>query len=236
MVHANTKYTLQFWAFTNIYLGNVFTGFEIGWTGQNKIKIAYDGTNFRMYCYPFYDASNSSYELATSASVIITDINKWVFLNCAVDFDNLEYKLSTDTVIDTQFTYLAGVTKPAKTPGGATTLTLADLNTTEWGVIFLRQIRLWADSYPTVDFLSKILIQTPSLFPSLKHLFDPLFVPADLLAQQLKEIITPANDTPLTYQVNVGVNLLDEAKYTALTFCSENGEYFDQLTSTCLSK
>jgi len=223
------------------YKGNSFGGLEISWDLQNKVKVYYDtGTSsYKFTCYPFFKASDTSYELATSNTISIANINQWNYIICAVDIDALSFYLTTDSTAATTFTYVNTVPKPVKDPLIAnSTLKITDLSTMDYGVLFMGQLRLWKDSYINAGFLSRVSIQTKSLFPTLVGLFDPLFIVANGTTQTFAEIVTPpaaANSVTITYTTTVGVNVVDDSKYSKLNLCSENGQYYEAVTDSCIS-
>ena len=81
-----------------------------------------------------------------------------------------------------------------------------------------------------------------SQFTNLRHLFNPVYSSADAPTQKLKDgLITPvagcparAADINITYinDVNsIGMNVIDDSKYSMLTLSQENGQYYDLATT-----
>ena len=228
------------------YTGSNFAGLTISWDYQNKIKIYYDAVagDYKFKCFPFFQNSNASYETATSSLISLgATLNKWIFIICAVDFDNLSYYLTTDTLAPQTFTYASTVTRPTtpiRDPAVFnSTLRFSDDSVIDYGVLFLSQIRFWKDSYANAGFLARVSIQTKSLFSTLISLFDPLFIRANGTAQILSEIVTPpaaSNNVNLTYSTTIGVNVLDDSLYAKLNLCSEDGQYYEAISDSCISK
>jgi len=224
------------------YKGNSFSGLTIAWDLQTKVRIYYDSatTSYKFTCYPFYQTTNNVYENTTSASITITNINKWNYIICAVDFDALSYYLTTDTQAATTNTYINTVAKPTKDPtSNNSKIVITDETTIDYGVLFFSQIRLWKEAYINAGFLSRVSIQTKSLFTTLVSLFDPLYIPADSTSQKFSEIVTPpaaANQVVITYQSTLGVNVVNDSLYSKINLCSENGQYYESISNSCISK
>ncbi len=150
----------------------------------------------------------------------------------------MKYYLTTDTTVAATYTYINTVSKPTKDINATNSkFSIIDSTSIDYGVLFMSQIRLWKDSLQNAGFLSRVSIQTKSLFPTLVALFDPLFIVNDGTSQKFVEIgSSPVNQVAITYQSTTGVNVIDDTNYSKLNLCSENGQFYESVTNSCISK
>jgi len=150
------QYTLQLWIFAYNYTGSTnFQGLEVFWNLHTGVKIQYTGSFWEYRCWPIYDISNPS--KYTESSALTFNINSWNFISCAVNLSGATgfYYVSSDGKLNPSGTIVPAVpTWP--TLGTTTSLTINDLSTLDYGVLFLRQLRLWNNCYPNVIFLSRV--------------------------------------------------------------------------------
>ena len=244
------KYTLQFWMYAYNYVEGRFGGITFFWVGHNKL-IVRKGTSqetvgsnnkYEFVCIPYATEEKSA---TISQSLIIT-INQWNFLSCAVDFPGTAYYINTNTNkndLNLQKSNL-DTNEPTSILTSQTTTYLTISDDTEfedWGYLFFRQIRLWGEAYFNAEFLSRIKIETKSLFPNLLQEWDPLFIgykSLDFFKNFKVYELDNANLDELSFTVNYlggyGSNVIDEDSYDHVMLCSENGEYYDVTTKKCV--
>jgi len=165
-------------------------------------------------------------------------MDQWNFISCAVDAKtNNDFYMLTETA-----TYNApfAVAKPNLTSKSTTTLVITDISPQdEWGVMFIRQIRLWNDQYITSGFLSRVEILTPTLFGSLLNIWDPRYAGVN----QLVDITGNSPVTAIPYHAmptaggtdRLGHNVVDETKYSLLFLCSEHAQFYDASSASCVN-
>ena len=165
---SSKKCTLQFWMFAYSYSPNGFGGITFNWKGHNKIQL--DGCNN-------YKCRFICYQKDGSGPLIIPniEIQQWIFLSCAVDYDNKIMYLNYTTQ-DNENLYAYHTNVINDIPSSTSELTISDDSpNNEWGVLFFRQIRLWKNAFFNPEFLSRVLIETPSKFPDLLHSWEPVY-------------------------------------------------------------
>ena len=236
---SSQKCTLQFWMFAYSYSPNGFKGITFNWKGHNKIQL---------HTCSDYKCKFTCYQQSTSGQTLTIEeikIQQWVFLSCAVDYDNKIMYLNATTQDNENF-------KKAHTNviGGislsTSELTISDDSTSaEWGILFFRQIRLWKNAFFNPEFLSRVLIETPSKFPDLLHSWEPVYngkMVTDYPGNNLKvvDIVDSSKEFIVYYgpsnllNNNYGMNVIDESYYSILTMCSEDGLYYDVTLKKCM--
>ena len=243
------KYTMQFWMFAYNYINDKFKGITFLWNGHNKIVIEKgdSSTNnvYNITCYTYVVADENGNEIEISQS--ITDhitINKWNFISCAVNYNELRIYLNINETpkqanIET-VDYNDIISKETYTYLLIKDNSPSDL--LEWGVLFYRQIHLWKEAYFNSEFLSRIDIKTKSLFPYLLHTWEPEFIIYSNRDYYDNFIVSDragiASDFRVENQGGLGANIVDNDgtpyPYNEIKLCSENGQYYDADTDSCL--
>ena len=242
------KYTLQFWMYAYSYVKGRFGGITFFWVGHNKLivqkgSIPSINNDYEFICIPYATEQSSA---SISQKVTIT-INQWNFLSCAVDFPGTTYYINTNTnknILNLQKTNL-DTNEPTNivTNQEETYLTISDdTEFDDWGYLFFRQIRLWGEAYFNAEFLSRIKIETKSLFPYLLQEWDPLFIGYKSSNDYFKNFkvyeLDNVNVDKLSFTVNYlgsyGANIINEDEYDHVILCSENGEYYDVTLGKCV--
>ena len=231
---STNKYTMQFWMFVNNYVLSNFLGVTFTWDMHNKIVISRigAGASYQFTCYPFWDNANpATYTLKYDYTTALPNINMWNFISCAVDNTVVKQFYSMTDLVSAAPQSIAGAS-PNLIPLTSTSFSFIDNSIIDYGVLFFRQIRLWIDAYTSAGFLSRVNIQTYTLFSNLMHLFDPLFKDSDSTSQKFYDLTnTSATVTP-TYTASLGSNVVDDTLYSTLSLSNENGQYFDLATLT----
>ncbi len=230
------KCTMQFWMFAYAYKPDIFQGITFEWTGHNKIKVQLNsGYQYKFICSPNTPDTNIEINI---------NINQWIFLSCAVDYKN-NNKIYINYNTQDNEVYLSSNIVSGSITVISSKLIIED-NTEvyeDWGYLFFRQIRLWNDAFFNAEFLSRILIKTPSKFPNLLHSWEPVYsgMTGDNYKNNfnVEDIVESGNPIYVEYQTDYqsinGMNIIDGDKYYLnLTMCSEDGYYFDVTLKKCL--
>ena len=241
------RYTMQFWMYAYNYVSGKFGGVTFFWNGHNKLIVHKGSQNklsndYEFKCIPYVTEVSE----ATISQTLIITINQWNFLSCAVDFPGTTYYINTNTNknnlslkksnLDTNepTSILTGETK--------TYLTISDdTEYDDWGYLFFKQIRLWGEAYFNAEFLSRIKIETKSLFPYLLQEWEPVFVGyrgEDFWKNFVVYELDSGGQTSLSFTISYtgvyGANVIDEDYYEDVPLCSEHGQYFDVTLGQCV--
>ena len=233
-----SKCTLQFWMFAYAYTENSFGGIKVNWEGHASIEFR----DCNYYLCDFICKETGS----VSDSYSQLRINQWIFLSCAVDYEDkknlyIDYNTQNNEGTDKMKSGVTGSIDVSKH-----SLTIEDLSEyPEWGILFFRQIRLWKNAYYNAKFLSRILIETPSKFPDLLHNWEPVYngkMIDDYPGANLRvyDIGDKHVDFDVRYQDGskfegeYGMNVIDESYYSILSMCSEDGLYYDIILEKCM--
>ena len=232
------KCTLQFWMFAYSYTPNGFNGITFDWVGHNKIELfECGGYKCKFVC------SSKKDERGTLGDI---PINKWMFLSCAIDYENGILYMNATTQEDEYYWESLNNIIQEEISNDPSTLKIADKSVNpEWGMLFFRQIRLWKNAFFNPEFLSRVFIETPSKFPDLLHSWEPVFngkIVDDYKSANLKvyDIVDRTKIIEVKYadgtklDTDYGRNVMDENAYSILTMCSEDGLYFDVTLKKCM--
>ena len=231
--HATKRYTMQFWIFAYEYVSGNFPGVTFTWNYHNQILIKNTSGTYTFQCYPIYNNG-----AGTTTNSLTFVINTWNYVSCAVDLGNGIYYMNQLTSLVTnnyQVNFAATVNSNLSLT--TTTLSISETATAnaEWGVLFYSQIRLWQESYTSAGFLSRVNIQTSSLFSNLLNLWDPKFPYLTANPNAMKDIAGTTGVTTITTTGTIGTNVIDDTVYSVLTLASEDGQYFDPTTSVSVN-
>ena len=241
------RYTMQFWMYAYNYVNGKFGGVTFFWNGHNKLIVrkgsqSLSDNNYEFTCIPYV---TEEYEATISQTLIIT-INQWNFLSCAVDFPGTAYYINTNTNRNKLSLKKSNLdsNEPTSILTGQTTTYLTISEDTEyddWGYLFFKQIRLWGSAYFNAEFLSRIKIETKSLFPYLLQQWEPVFVgyrSADFFNNFIVYELDNSGKTYLSFTISYtgqyGSNVIDEDYYEDVPLCSENGQYYDVTLEKCV--
>ena len=242
------KYTMQFWMYAYNYVNGKFGGVTFFWNGHNKLIVRKGAQNslnndYEFTCIPY--ATEDS-EASISQTIIIT-INQWNFLSCAVDFPGTTYYINVNTNKNNISLKKSNLdsNEPTSIVTQQTTTYLTITDNTEyddWGYLFFRQIRLWREAYFNAEFLSRIKIETKSLFSYLLQEWEPIFIgyrgKDDFWKNFIVYELENSGKTNLSFTVSYkgvyGANIIDEDYYDEVSLCSENGQYYDVTIGQCV--
>ena len=232
-----SKCTLQLWVYAYSYTPNGFRGIKVVWAGHTSLSFGNCNNDICEFTCTETGGQSITHEDRLK-------INQWVFLSCAVDYEDkrniyIDYNTQNN---EGRHLFAQGVSGNINT--ALHSLTIEDLSPyPEWGVLFFRQIRLWKNAYYNAQFLSRILIETPSKFPDLLHNWEPVYngkmvsgyAAANLIVYDISD---KHADFPVQYkngnEREYGMNVMDESKYSILNMCSEDGLYYDVTLEKCM--
>ena len=242
------KYTMQFWMYAYNYIEGKFGGVTFFWNGHNKLIVRKGSQSslnnfYEFTCIPYATETSE----ATISQTVIIKINQWNYLSCAVDFPGTTYYINTNTNNNELTLKKSNLdsNEPTSVLTGETTtyLTISDDSVyDDWGYLFFKQIRLWGEAYFNAEFLSRIKIETKSLFPYLLQEWEPIFVGYRSSSEFFKNFIVYELDnsgrSELSFTVSYtgvyGSNVIDEQYYEDVPLCSENGQYYDVTIEECV--
>ena len=227
------RFTLQFWFYPIEYNSKSFTSITFIWKGHLKINAALNDNSYYFYCYYYNKDNEEKGELKTTFN-----INEWNFLSCAYDhIDHFFYLNTYETLIKKNLQNEGVILNRIVLEDDYTTLTISDDSIRpEWGLLFYRQIRLWSDAFFNAEFLSRVKIETPSLFNNLLHCYEPIFPNKKKNEFNtnfiVKDITLTSDDFIVEKEDTYGINYINETKEISL--CSENGEFYDKSLKKCV--
>lgn len=224
------KYSLQFWIFISSYVPGMFEEVLFAWDYHIKIVINKSMGSYNFLCSFIYDSSDSSYELSVFDTQPFKEDN-WQYISC-----------STDLSISNEYTYYINTENNKKSNkfkdkypvnfdnNTQSTFIIKD-NTTidDWGIMYLRQIRLWNITFPNLGYMTRVGIITTSLFSNLLHLYDPI----DFKFKKIQDLTGNSPDVDLNYSGTLGLNVVRAMK--VLNLCQEDTSYYDVNTGKCVN-
>ena len=232
------KCTLQFWMYAYSYTPNGFGGISAIWKGHTSLLFNNCDNNYKCE----FTCKETGEHFITHEDKL--EINQWVFLSCAVDYEDKRNIYIDYNTQNNEGRHKIGHDVSGNINTADHLLTIEDLSTNpEWGVLFFRQIRLWNNAYYNAKFLSRILIETPSKFPDLLHNWEPVYngkMVSGYSAANLYvyDISDKRADFSVEYknrnEGEYGMNVIDESKYSILNMCSEDGLYYDETLEKCM--
>lgn len=133
---ATNSYTMQMWVYIHSFIGSNFSEFEVQWNRHNRIKIVELSEGVIIYqCYPRFEEGNPSYD--ATLETLGFQLNKWMFISCATNIDDLRYAVETESV-KLKGTF-SGVSPNLAAPA-TTTLKIFDRSTVGLLLISLRSL------------------------------------------------------------------------------------------------
>ena len=130
---------MEFWFLSQSYMHNYFNSITIEWTNHIKIEVFFNPTTqkYGARCIPMNEeGSKMEFEYIEASD----DQNRWRYIVCGVNaVTNKAYltNLQVENRIETSFT-------PSITLNSAkTTLEIKENSETNYGVTYLKELRLW---------------------------------------------------------------------------------------------
>ena len=133
------EFKMEFWFLSQSYVNNHFNSIEIEWTNHIKIEVFYNNetSKYGARCIPMNDANNKmefEYIEASNAQ------NRWRYIVCGVNA-NEKKAYMTNLMVENREEVRFNPT--ITLDGKDTTLKISENSETNYGVTFLKELRLW---------------------------------------------------------------------------------------------
>ena len=133
------QFKMEFWFLSQSYVGNHFNSITIEWKDHIKIEVFYNSAENRYgaRCIPNNDEAN---KMEFEYEEVNHDQNRWRYIVCGVDAtSNKAYmtNLMVENRVETSFNPSAPLTEDF------TTMTVSENSQTNYGVTYLKELRLW---------------------------------------------------------------------------------------------
>ena len=133
------EFKMEFWFLSQSYVGNHFKSIVMEWTDHIKIEVFYntETSKYGARCIPMNDEENKMEFEYIEAS---NDQNRWRYIVCGINTNNNKAYM-TNLMVDNreEVTFNPSVTLTKK----LTTLKLSENSDTNYGVTYLKELRLW---------------------------------------------------------------------------------------------
>ena len=246
LVTQTHEYTIEFWCFIYSYVyNNNFKGIHLEWNFHNKITLFFDG-DLKVTCYPIFDNTEGLNEFLVDQSTKQIYFDKWNYIRCGTNLLENEYFLIDDKyILKTLNVYypnheniINDNTKDKYFKIYRNTNSL-----TNFGFIFLREIKLW-QQYNYYNIISKDIYfnkdEILSKFPGLLMYFKNLY--KDIGSKLIFKEEKTETEIELSYMSDfIGYNIVKKKSTISTdTFELDNfklcslGEYYNSLS--CISK
>ena len=129
---------MDFWFYSQSYIGNNFNSFELLWDKHIKMRILFASNQYQGYCYPVIDMNNPSLDPAP-AIFNFPQTSGWIYFVCGVDTLRSKF-FSTYGQTLPEISYISTVTIPTT----SVSLRITENSLTGYGLTYVREIRLWS--------------------------------------------------------------------------------------------
>ena len=208
----STGYMIEFWVYIQSYIDNSnFGGLTINWEHFIKIDINYHDKDFlKIDCYPYSDNND---KLLTDTT---QKFNVWIFYRCQVDIEKKRV-INNKSYLDIKNVnlYLGTAT--------STTLIIKDNSDSPFGVILLRELRLYNDRNTNYEDTSRLNLDVTK-YASLLHYFKCNFTDISYPRDHLYDSVTDT-DFILTYKYTQYPYSYISSNYIELILCEEGSSY-----------
>jgi len=135
------EYTIEFWTWVYVYSpgANVFTSFDIYWDLHNRVTVFNNVGALQVHCYSLSDKSNPSRFSEKSTSSL--NYAQWSNVRCGTNL--LTKKFFLNLVESTLQT--VDIPDLTATPTVSLQIGQAVGSLTNWGVLFIRNLKLWQE-------------------------------------------------------------------------------------------
>ena len=228
IISPTDEFKMEFWFLTQSYVNNNFQKLTITWTGHIKIIVTYNSlTNkYKATCIGLDSNDNQVY---FTYSEINTVDNKWRYVVCGVDIPNNEIyvtNLQKENQLSDYKKNLVTVTIPSSS---LTTLTIEENSNTNFGVTYIKELRLWKCYECSSDKAFVFFNRDDSFFDNVIHYFK-FEDPAGLLKDYRIKINTGDDDISVQFTTKSdfnGYGLLNEIPNAPN--CNEAGSMYYSL-------
>ena len=133
------EFKMEFWYLSQSYVNNNFQSIVIEWTNHIKIEVYYntETSKYGARCIPMNDESNiMEFEYIEASN----DQNRWRYIVCGINTeDNKAYMTNLMIENRKEVTFNPSITLTED----LTTLKIAENSQTNYGVTYLKELRLW---------------------------------------------------------------------------------------------
>lgn len=176
ITNLNDEFKLEFWYYTQSYVGVNFNKMTITWDFHIKIVPKYNSVTdtFSVDCYPIPDFTNPANDgtPANASHGVSKDPAVWLYVVCGLKVKESVFYASNG--------YFPGDTKfstPNTIPNSNTVkLTIQEQSTKSFGIVYIREMRLWncyncniGLSFSPYDYSDKLFEDVVHVF----HFDDP---------------------------------------------------------------
>lgn len=209
---SKTEFSLETWVYYQPYTGTNMSAFYIFWDKQLSIKIYYASGTYKADCMPFDYLANTRTGTWDKTTVDITfpkdKTITWVHVRCSIKVSTSKHRffaigaISPSEIPMTQTITSDNITTTTLTitPKGSTPETFNNIN---YGVVFIRQLKLWK-CYACKDINTfRIISASSALYnsASLANLWDPYM-------NSYNKVNPPANKDGVITSIIGGINLV----------------------------
>lgn len=141
--NTSTQFKLEFWFYTQSYVGNNFLSITVTWDFHLKIKTYYESLDDTFYvtCTAIPDNSNPANDgtYTTATLGVTSDPPIWRYVNCGVDIDNNNYYVSNGYFPGSS-TYISS---NSPSTNSVDNLFISENSIVSYGITYIREMRLW---------------------------------------------------------------------------------------------
>jgi hypothetical protein len=136
---------MEFWFLSQSYVNNHFKSITIEWTNHNKIEVYYNNETLRYgaKCIPMNDESNiMQFDYIENINNLnaSNSQNRWRYIVCGVDVNNKKAYMTNLLVENREEVIFNSSTTLTNE---LTTLNISENSETNYGVTFIKELRLW---------------------------------------------------------------------------------------------
>ena len=136
------EFKMEFWFLSQSYVGNNFEELTINWNNHVKIIASYDRT-LDQYSIKCYGLNSEDNEVSFSYNTNLESNNKWRYVVCGVNIEKNEI-YTTDLEKENQGpNYRKSLVTINIPTTDLTTLTINENSPTNFGVTYIKELRLW---------------------------------------------------------------------------------------------
>ena len=132
------EFKMEFWFLSQSYVGNNFNSITINWENHIKIEVFYNNSSglYGARCIPM----NSDNKMEFEYFEVSNEQNRWRYIVCGVDAtNNKAYMTNLQIENRKEITFVTSTTLT----NDLTTLSISENSRTNYGVTYLKELRLW---------------------------------------------------------------------------------------------
>ena len=137
------QFKMEFWFLSQSYVNNNFREIVIDWEGHIKITANYDPIErkYKAKCNGLNSVNN---QVSFSYSSTLIKDNKWRYVVCGVDIPNNEQYITNLQKENQGADYRKNLVDINVPTSDLTTLTISENSPTNFGVTYIKELRLWS--------------------------------------------------------------------------------------------